>query len=514
MKQPSDPVVDKSTSARTSALAVGATTLLASSLFRQALGLITLIVTARLLAPKDFGIAAYFLVATAFLEMMQRQIATVLIRLDDVTLEHLKTVFTFQVILGVVAALFFYVTQPLLALLEIPELIQLAPILCALSLIIALKSPRFVLFERKLRFSFAAAEETISRIVYSIIAISLAWLWGDFWSIIVASVCALITRSIWTYSMAPMTIRLSLARWRDCLSFSVWTTGAQVSLFFSNNMPQLIIGATLGLADAGVFRLGNRLSTLVTTQLFAPLQRVLYPGLADISRNTDRQDEAFNRLNELLLAIVLPVSLGMALVANHIVVVVIGWQWLGIVQVIWILAPLKALETLHENVRSAAYIEGSTRILFIRNTFLLVFVCLLMREGVEFGFSGALIAAGIASLVTIFTTLMIAKRYGTRTFFGPITVAWRSFVSTLAMVSVVLFVSSAFGSGDAVGWAYETEEDLPLLRFRFAIKVLVGILTYIGTHFLLWKLSGKPKGVESMTLELVAKIRSRLVTAH
>lgn len=493
---------------------MGATTLLASSLFRQVLGLLTLIVTARLLTPKDFGIAAYFLVATAFLEMMQRQIAVVLIRLDDVTQEHLSTVFTFQVILGVAGALFFYATQPLLALLDIPELIQLAPVLCVLSLIIALKSPRFVLFERKLRFSFAAGEETISRIVYSIIAISLAWLWGDFWAIIVASFCALVTRSILTFSMAPMTVRLSLARWRDCLSFSVWTTGAQVSLFFSNNMPQLIIGATLGLADAGIFRLGNRLSTLVTTQLFAPLQRVLYPGLADISRNTDRQDEAFNRLNELLLAIVLPISLGMALVANHIVVVVIGWQWLGVAQVIWILAPLKALETLQENVRSASYIEGSTKILFIRNTFLLVFVCLLMREGVQFGFTGALLAAGGASLVTIFTTLMIAKRFGTRTFFGPLTVAWRSFASTLAMIAAVLFVSSAYGSGDAVGWAYETADDLPLLRFRFAVKVLVGVFAYVGTHLLLWQLVGRPKGVESLVLELVAKIRSRFVAAH
>lgn len=510
MKQSPKPALNNRSSSRTSALAVGATTLLASSLFRQILGLITLIVTARLLTPRDFGIAAYFLVATAFLEMMQRQIAIVLIRLDEVTQEHLRTVFTFQIILGAAAAVFFFATRPLVALLELPELTELAPVLCVLSLVIALKSPRFILFERNLSFIYAAGEETVSRIVYSVIAISLAWLWTDYWAIIAANFCALATRSMWTFSMAPMTLRLSLARWHDCLSFSVWSTGAQIAQFFSKNMPQLIIGATLGLSDAGIFRLGNRLSTLVTAQLFAPLQRVLYPGLADISRNTDRKDEAFNRLNELLLAIVLPISVGMALVANHIVIVVIGWKWLGAAQVIWVLAPLKALETLQENVRSAAYVEGSTKVLFVRNIFLLVFVCLTMWAGVQFGFSGALIAAGASSTAAILTTLMIAKRFGTHTFFGPLTVAWRSFASTLVMIVAVLFVGTAFGNHDHIGWAFETIDDLPLLRYRFAVKVLVGAFAYIGTHFLLWKLAKRPPGFESMVLGFAKKIFKRV----
>lgn len=482
---------------------MGATTLLASSLFRQVLGMITLIVTARLLTPTDFGIAAYFLVATAFLEMIQRQIAIVLIRVDEVTPEHLRTVLTFQIIVGAVAAAFFFSTRQFLVLLGLPELSELAFVLCLLSFVIAFKSPRFVLFERDLNFIYAAGEETVSRVVYSVIAVSLAWIWRDYWAIIAASFGAMLTRSIWTFGLAPMTIRPSLTRWHDCLSFSIWSTGAQIAQFFSKNMPQLIIGATLGYSEAGIFRLGNRLSTLVTTQLFAPLQRVFYPGLAEISRNTDRKDEAFTRLNEFLLAIVLPISIGMALVANHIVIVVIGWKWLAAVQVIWILAPLKALETLQENVRSAAYVEGSTRVLFVRNVFLLAFVCLSMSVGVQFGFSGALVAAAISSVAAILTTLAVAKRFGTQSFLDPLTVGWRSFVSTLTMIAAVLLVGGAMGNPDHIGWAFDTSDDLPLLRYRFATKVLVGATVYVGTHYLLWNMVKRPAGVESLFLGLV-----------
>ena len=502
---------------RRSAILVGAATLLASSLFRQGLGLLTLGITARLLSPEDFGVAAYFLIAAALLEMLQRQITVVLIRLDQVTQEHLETTFTFQIIFGVIIAALFFISRPLVALIGIPELVQLAPALSALALIVALRSPRVILFERKLRFGYAAFEETISRIVYSAVVITLAWIWRDFWAIVIANFCALTVRSIWTFTIAPMSPRLSLARWRDGLTFSAWSSGAQLAQFFSKNIPQLVIGATLGLADGGIFRLGNRLSNLVTTQLFAPMQRVLYPGLADLSRTSDRRDEAFNQLNELLIAVVLPIAVGMALVADHIILVVLGYKWKAAAQVIWVLAPLKALETLQDNVRAASYVEGSTKLLFVRNVILFCVVSLLMWVGVQFGFSGALAAAGAASIAALFMTLWIAKRYGTRTFFGPLLVAWRSFIACAVMTVTIIIIRKGFGTYDEAGWAFKSIEDVPRLLVVFSTEVIAGVVVYIATHLLLWVFARRPDGFESFLLAIPKRVyryytRSRRIT--
>lgn len=506
MKQPHSLDPNPSTLSRRSAVAVGAATLLASSVFRQGLGLVTIIIAARLLTPEDFGVAAYFLIATALLEILQRQIAMVLIRLDEVTQEHLETIFTFQILFGVAAAVLFYASQPLIALIGIPELVQLTPALCALSLIVAFKSPRFVLFERKLRFGYVAGEEALSRITYAAVLITLAWIWHDFWAIVVANFCALTVRSIWTFSIAPMKPRLSLSRWRDGLSFSIWTISAQLTQFFSQNLPQLVIGAALGLADAGIFRVGNRVSTLVTTQLVAPLQRVIYPGLADLSRNTDRRDSAFDRLNELLIAIVLPLAVGIALVADHIIIVVLGYQWYAAAQVIWILAPLKALEMLQENVRAASYVDGSTKRLFVRNAILLLLVSILMWIGVKFGFTGALAATGAASVAALLMTLTLAKRYGSRTFFGPLLVAWRSFIACAVMAVVVITISNAFGTTEHAGWAFDSLKDVPRLLVVFSTKIIVGMGAYIGTHLILWRLAGRPEGFEDFLLSIPKRI--------
>ena len=97
--------------------------------------------------------------------------------------------------------------------------------------------------------------------------------------------------------------------------------GAQLAQFFSTNAPQLIIGATLGLAEAGLFRVGTRLVNVVTHQLFTPMLRVMYPGLADLSRKTDQGREGFRKINAGFLAILLPVSIGFALVSQDAIIV-------------------------------------------------------------------------------------------------------------------------------------------------------------------------------------------------
>ncbi|MCK0103895.1 oligosaccharide flippase family protein [Pseudohalocynthiibacter sp. F2068] len=482
---------------RSAALVAGAVTLLVSGLLRQGLGLLTLVVTARLLTPEDFGVVAYFMIAVAFLEMLQRQISMSLIRIDAVTSEHFETALTMQFIFGISAASLFWVAQPLIAGLGITALTQLAPTMSLMSIIIAFRSPRFVLFERNLQFGRAAAEETANRIIYSVVAIWLAWLWRDYWAIVVATFVSQLARNVWTFSFAPMSIRLSLSRWRDSFSFSTWSMGAQIAQFFAKDMPQLVIGLTLGLADAGLFRLGNRITTLVTTQFFAPMQRVIYPGLADVSRNTDRRQEAFVKLNSYMLAILLPISVGIALIAEDVILAGVGYKWIVAAQVIWILAPLKALETLQANVRAAVYVEGSTKVLFVRNIILLVIVCLFMRFGVNFDFFGAVIAAGASSLAALFMTLVLARRFGTGGFFDPLLCGWRSFLSSAAMAIAVV----------AIGWLLETDSFSLQIFTLILIKVLIGIIAYVGIHFLLWTLAGKPDGFESVVLSFLSRIR-------
>ncbi|WP_425082425.1 oligosaccharide flippase family protein [Ruegeria arenilitoris] len=496
---------------RSTALALGAGALFVSSLFSQMLGLMTLVVTARLLTPADFGVIAYFMIIVALLEILQRSVMVILIRQDEISDDLLNTVFTIQILLGVISAGLIWLSSQLIELLNVPELVELIPSLCLLALMSSLRSPRFPLLERNFRFGFAAGEETISRVTYTLFAILLAWFWRDFWAIVVAVVLTQLARVIWSFSVAPMLPRLTLRCWRDCFGFSMWSVGVQIIQFLTTNMPQIVIGATLGLVDAGIFRIGYRFVLLFTVQVFAPLERVIYPGLADASRTEGTSQKTFEQANAILLGIIVPISVGMALVSKYMIIVVAGYQWVAAAQVIWILAPLKAVETLQANVKSASYVEGNTRLLFLRNGMLLIITIVFMLFGTRFGFTGALIGAGASSLAAIFITLIMARNFGVGGFFKPVLAAWRSFVATGVMTVAVLILISAYGNEDVAGWAYSSVDDLPLLRIRFSAQVLTGIVTYIGTHLLLWHMVGRPRGFESMALDLLSKIKNHFI---
>ena len=492
MKQPGKPNPNSDTPSNSSSLIVGAFALFASGIFGQALGLMTLIVTARLLTPTDFGVIAYFLITVSLLEIIQREVSMILIRLTDVSKDHLNTVFTIQLLLGVAAAALIWISTPLVQLVDSPELIELLPALCIIAIVTSIRSTRFPLLERNFQFWFAAGEDVISRITYTVFAIFLAWIWRDFWAIVVANFLTQIARIIWSFYAAPMMPKLSFKCWRDCFNFSSWSLGAMIAQFLTLSMPQIIIGATLGLADAGVYRIGIRFVSLFTRQAYAPLERVIYPKLANISRTDQNNQHAFEQANAILLGIIIPVSVGMALVSQDMVLVIAGYQWLAAAQVIWILAPLKAIETLQANVRSASYVGGNTKHLFVRNSILLIITFLFMLLGSQFEFLGALIASGVSSLAAILMTLIIAKQYSSRGLLGPLLTAWRTFLATGMMIVAVLIVSSAYGNFDAAGWAFDSPEDLPLLR--------------IGTHLLLWHFAGRPEGFERSILKVFKKI--------
>lgn len=481
-------------------MAVGASLLVASGVFRQGLGLITLAITARLLTPEDFGVIAFMLVATEILEMMQRQISLVLVRVKTLTPALFETILTIQLIFAVGTALLLYFSEPLVALLGFPQLVELLPLLAIYALVSAFKSPRFLTFERNLNFTYGAVEETLSRVVYSIAAVTLAWLWRDYWAVAIAAFMALAARGAFTFAAAPMAPRPSLRHWRVGVSFASWSMGAQLAQVFTRNMPQIIIGASLGLADAGIFRLGNRITNLVTTQVFAPLQRVIYPGLADVSRETDRKDQAFVRLNGLLIGLVLPASVGMALIAKDAIIAGFGAKWLAAAQVIWLLAPLRALETLQANIRVASYVDNKTRILFLYNVTVLILVTVLMWVGAKYGFVGALIAAGAASLTSLTATLLLGRHYGTRRFFDPLLVAWRSFPACAVMAATIY----------AAGLMLDTSQDETTALLRVGVKVAIGIVTYPAAHLAIWAMVGRPDGFESTFIALCGRARARL----
>ena len=477
-------------------MGIGAATLLASSLFQQGLGLVTLAVVARILSPADLGVAAYFLIAAAFIDLMQRQIPLALVRLDEVTADHLGTVFTLQVLAGLSLSALSLALIPLAGMTGLAPVVSLLPTVAVYAILSAFRSPRFQLFERDLSFAYGAAEDSLGRAVYSITAIVLVWLLRDHWALVWAMFAGQAAKIVWTFSMAPMRPRLTLSLWRESVSFTSWALAATTIDFLSLRLPQLVIGMALGLREAGLLRLGSNFIDLVTYQLAAPMMRVLYPGLAEATRDDRDPREVFMRSNEMFLAVLLPFAVGLALIAEDAIRYGLGEQWVPAAQVIWVLAPLQSLMVLQANVRAAAYVANETRILFLRSLVQLPVMAGLLYLGAQNGFHGMIAAVAAFNLTSLSITLFLGRRYGTGGMLAPLLRGWRSFLSCAAMALAVLGVEALPG----------LTADLP----RLAVQVLTGMVVYPMVLLALWRLAGRPEGAEAFLLKLAGRALGRL----
>jgi O-antigen/teichoic acid export membrane protein len=336
-----------------------------------------------------------------------------------------------------------------------------------------------------------------TRLVYAVAAIGLAFLWRDFWAVAVAVLLSYILRSAMTFALAPGRVRPRLTAWRDCASFGGWAMVVEVVQYLINSMPQLMIGGALSLAQVGHYRAGNRISVLLTKQLARPLMQVAYPGLAKISRRGGATQEAHALLNASVLAVMLPLGFGLALVSQDLVQLALGPQWEAAGLVIAVMAPLRALESMQAGVRAISLVEGDVRFLALRNAVVLALSVLLVWGGCQFGFIGALVGAAAASGVNIFATLWMSRRYGSEGgVFSLLIAARRSFAATAAMTGAVALLGLALPEANS-----EQSAIAPL-----AAKTVAGGVVYCAVHLGLWRLAGRPAGVESA---LISTIRRR-----
>jgi O-antigen/teichoic acid export membrane protein len=482
-------------------IALGALSLLGANTLNQLIGVAVLGVTARLLTPFDFGVVAYFMVGVLLLDLVLRQMEQSLIRMPDPSDEHIDTVMGLQLATAAIsAAVIALLSGPVAALLEAPELRMVMLAMAGSALLLAVRNPRFVLYERELSFHRAAGLETATRLVYAGGAIWLSFLWGNYWAVVVAVLASYVVRGALTFVLSPgrPRPRPRLTRWRDCASFGGWAMVVEFCQYAANSAPQLVIGGVLGLSQVGHYRAGNRISVLLTKQLARPMMQVAYPGLAKIARKGTATTEAHALLNAALLALMLPIGAGLAVVSQDLVHLALGPQWTSAALVISVMAPLRALETMQAGVRAVTLVHGHVKALALRNALVLLLSVALIWSGAQFGFGGALLGAAGASAVSVFATLWMARRYGDGAgFFAPLLASWRSMAASAVMAAAVVALGLVLPEATS-----ESTAILPL-----AVKVPVGAAVYLAAHFGFWIAAGRPDGVERTTLSMIRRRR-------
>lgn len=433
--------------------------------------LVVAVLLARLLAPRDFGLAGMCLVFSSLvLVFSDLALGAALVQRDKLSDHDRATAFWTSVGAGVVFTLVGLATAgPLAAFYDEPDVKPLLMVLSSTFLISSIATTHEALLVRELQFRAVELRVMVGLLAGAAAGVVTALQGGGPWAIIAQQVTTALVTTILIVKRSPWrpTLRFSRASLRDMGGFSGFVLGHRLLYYLHRNADNLLIGRFIGAAGLGVYTLAYNVMLIPFSRIAGPIQQVLFPAFSRMQDQPERIAALWIRATRLVGAISIPALCGLVVVAPDFVPVVFGDRWSDSVPLIQILAwvgLLQSLQTLNTEILQA---RDRTSTIF---RFSLVFFAahvVAFVVGLHWGVVGVAAAYAISStLVEPVFTWLTARAVG----ISPLRLLqsfWGVIQAAVVMGAVVYVLRSVLVDAGASEFV------------RLALCVLAGILVYV-----------------------------------
>lgn len=298
-------------------------------------------VLARILSPKDFGLAGISLLAMYFLyAFAQTGIGQALIHKKESVEDYFDTAWSISVCRGLFLFLLLFLGAPLVAkFFNNQEIIPILKILAISPLILGFNSPRTINMQKEFEFNKQFIIEATALAMELLVAIALAITLRNYWAIVFGFLAGNITRFFLSFLMFPHKPRFSLnmKKAKNLLHFGKWIFATAIISFIVSNGDNIFVGKVLGVTALGIYQVAFRFSDLLATELTYTVGQILFPAYSKIQDNKERITKAFSKTIEFIAFISLPIATAMFLLAYDFTTVILGSKWIQMVPIFKIL---------------------------------------------------------------------------------------------------------------------------------------------------------------------------------
>jgi PST family polysaccharide transporter len=469
----------------------------------NALGLVGTLVLAHLLVPDDFGVAA---IGTTLLGALhsftQFTLSEALIHHEDPHDGHLDTAWTMGVIRSTFLALILLIATPFVENFYNDE--RLVPVMLIIStaaLFSGFYNPRLAMLNRELKFSQDLVFLASQRIAMLVVSVTLAIVFRNYLAIVGGILALSVVGVAVSYILAPYKPKFRLKEARELFGYSGWLTLSEVVSALSWRLDPLIVGKFAGQTGLGIFSVSSNLASLPTNEITGVMKTTLFPGFRQVRHDPERLRRAYMRIQALTSAIVIPCAFGLAAVADPLIRLVLGEKWLPAIPVIQVLSVVYALKTIGSTAEPLAMAVGETRLLFKRNFQLLVVRTPIIIAGLYLqGLDGLLVALVVTTFFGIAFDVMMVRQICRLSLFRQLLENTRTLISAFVMMGLTIAIVRLLPLGN------ETADN----TIKVVVSVTFGIVVYLATMLIAWKVAGQPEGPEREILSIVHSTNSRL----
>ncbi len=302
-----------------------------------------LVILARLLSPRDFGIVGIALLtlsATERLTEIGLDAALIQQKKDNVD-EYLNTTWCLEIGRGVFAFVVLFVLAPYIAVLfGEPQAETLIRALGVVPILFGLRNPGVVYFEKDLEFHRDFVYQSSGALAQLIVGVGYALYSPTVWALVFASISRPAAQTITSYYLHDYRPWPSpdYGAARELIAYGKWITGASILQFIYSQGDDVFIGWYLSATALGFYQYAYRLADMPPTEIAGVVAKLMFPAYSKLQEDHAKLREAVLRSTRFTAFLAFPIGFGIALVTPSFVPAILGSEWLPIIFTMQILA--------------------------------------------------------------------------------------------------------------------------------------------------------------------------------
>ena len=288
----------------------------------------SLMVLARLLGPKDFGLVGMVTAFTGVLELFRDfGLSSAAVQRTTVTDEQVSTLFWINILVGTLLGLLAAAIAPIIAAFyHEPRLVGVTTVLAVGFLFNAAGVQHSVLLQRQMRFTALAVISVVSLMVGTVIAIVGAEAGYGYWALVAMTVALPLVNTIglwmttsWVPGMPHRRVGI-----RSMMRFGGTITLNGLVVYVASNFEKVLLGRFWGVDAIGIYGRAYQLVNIPTANLNSTVGEVAFSALSRLQDDPRRLKSYFLKGYSLVLTLTLPITIACACFADDIVFVLLG----------------------------------------------------------------------------------------------------------------------------------------------------------------------------------------------
>jgi lipopolysaccharide exporter len=464
----------------------------------RALGLVSTVILARLLAPEDFGVVAMAMVVVGFLEVFTHTgVDLALIRDANATREHYDTAWTLEILQAVALAVALLAAAPAATryfddarVLEVMQLLSLRALLGGFENIGVVAFRRDLNFNREFCFGVFKKMSTVA------VTIVAAIVFRSYWALVIGLVGGRALDVVISFVMHPYRPRPTLARFSEIWGFSRWLLLARVANLANRKLDEFVVGGQAGTAAMGNYFVASDIATAPAEEVVLPMTRGIFPVYSRQQHDRVQLAESFFTVLRSTAYLCVALGLGVSAVAPELVPLVLGSQWLAAIPLMQWLGVWGALMGMALTLDPLLLATGRAALL---SAFKWIQLAVLIPALIAGGMLAGVVGVAAAKTLVMAAVLPVFLFWAAR---AEGIGAWRvaGAVTPAAIAGLAMY-------GGVLGIAGVVHDQA--LWLRLLLEVATGALIYPAVVLIAWRLRGAPAGPEREVIEKLGRLLRR-----